>query len=202
MTERVILASASPRRAELLRQLGLSFGTLPVDIDETAYPGEAPADYVRRLARDKALAGYRRHDRRDALVLGSDTTVVLDDGILGKPEDEAGARRLLQSLSGREHQVMTGVALATRDGVDVRVSVTDVRFRSLDPREIDAYCATGEPMDKAGAYGIQGRGGAFVTAISGSYSAVVGLPLDITAGLLADAGLPVWDYWNSSTDGE
>ncbi|WP_328189477.1 Maf family protein [Marinobacter sp. OP 3.4] len=202
MTERVILASASPRRAELLRQLGLSFGTLPVDIDETAYPGEAPADYVRRLARDKALAGYRRHDRRDALVLGSDTTVVLDDGILGKPEDEAGARRLLQSLSGREHQVMTGVALATRDGVDVRVSVTDVRFRSLDPREIDAYCATGEPMDKAGAYGIQGRGGAFVTAISGSYSAVVGLPLDITADLLADAGLPVWDYWNSSTDGE
>mgnify|MGYP001627851767 CR=1 FL=1 len=202
MTERVILASASPRRAELLRQLGLSFGTLPVDIDETAHSGEAPADYVWRLAREKALAGYRRHDRPDALVLGSDTTVVLDDGILGKPEDEAGARRLLQSLSGREHQVMTGVALATRDGVAVRVSVTDVRFRTLEPREIDAYCATGEPLDKAGGYGIQGRGGAFVTAIRGSYSAVVGLPLDITAGLLADAGLPVWNYWNSSTDGE
>ncbi|MFL1404318.1 Maf family protein [Marinobacter sp. M1N3S26] len=202
MTERVILASASPRRAELLRQLGLSFDTLPVDIDETAHPGEAPADYVLRLAREKALAGYRRNNRPDALVLGSDTTVVLGDRILGKPEDTDGARRLLQSLSGREHQVMTGVALATRDGVEARVIVTDVRFRTLDPQEIDAYCATGEPMDKAGAYGIQGRGGAFVTTIRGSYSAVVGLPLDITAGLLADAGLPVWNYWNSSTDGE
>lgn len=202
MTEKIILASASPRRAELLRQLGLSFDTLPVDIDETPDPDEGPGDYVRRLAREKAQAGYQRSGRSDLLVLGSDTTVVLDNRILGKPDSDADARRMLQSLSGREHQVMTGVALATRHGVEARVSVTDVRFRALDPREIDAYCATGEPMDKAGAYGIQGRGGVFVTAISGSYSAVVGLPLDITAGLLTDAGLPVWTYWTSLLNGE
>jgi septum formation protein len=122
--------------------------------------------------------------------------VVLDGQILGKPADEARARVQLRSLSGREHQVVTGVALAAASGVEVRVSVTDVRFRALDCREIDAYCATGEPMDKAGGYGIQGRGGVFVASLRGNYSAVVGLPLDITASLLADAGLPVWDYWN------
>lgn len=197
MSGNVILASASPRRAELLRQLGLSFDISPVDIDESPRSGEAPADYVYRLAREKALAGYRSHGRPDALVIGSDTTVVLDGRILGKPADEAEAKVLLGWLSGRGHQVMTGVALATGSGVETRVSVTEVRFRQLDAREIDAYCATGEPMDKAGAYGIQGRGGAFVTGIRGSYSAVVGLPLDITARLLADAGLPVWDYWKS-----
>ncbi|GGY69377.1 Maf family protein [Marinobacter zhanjiangensis] len=196
MTRDVILASASPRRAELLRQLGLSFEILPVDIDESPHIGELPADYVHRLAMEKALTGYQRHGRREALVLGSDTTVVLDGQILGKPADEAEARGLLGLLSGREHQVVTGVALAVESGVEVRVSVTEVRFRALDPREVDAYCATGEPMDKAGAYGIQGRGGAFVASLRGSYSAVVGLPLDITASLLADAGLPVWDYWN------
>ncbi|MFC4259554.1 Maf family protein [Marinobacter lacisalsi] len=197
MTEKVILASASPRRAELLRQLGLSFDVLPVDVDEAPHQGEAPADYVHRLAREKALAGYQRQGRADALVLGSDTTVVLDDHILGKPADASDAGALLHRLSGRRHQVMTGIALASASGVEARVSVTEVRFRNLDQREIDAYCATGEPMDKAGGYGIQGRGGAFVTGIRGSYSAVVGLPLDITASLLADAGLPVWDYWNS-----
>lgn len=196
MAKEVVLASASPRRAELLRQLGLSFEALPVDIDESFHGDESPADYVRRLAMEKAMTGYQRHGRRDALVLGSDTTVVLDGQVLGKPADEAGARTLLRSLSGREHQVVTGVALAATGGVEVRVSVTDVRFRVLDCREIDAYCATGEPMDKAGGYGIQGRGGAFVAALKGNYSAVVGLPLDITASLLADAGLPVWDYWN------
>ena len=197
MPEKVILASASPRRAELLKQLGLSFDVLPVDIDESPRAGESPADYVCRLAREKALAGYRRRDRADALVLGSDTTVVLDDDILGKPAHGSEARALLHRLSGRSHQVMTGVALASANGVEVRVSVTDVNFRNLEECEIDAYCATGEPMDKAGGYGIQGRGGAFVTGIRGSYSAVVGLPLDITAGLLAEAGSPVWDYWNS-----
>jgi septum formation protein len=196
MAKEVVLASASPRRAELLRQLGLSFESLPVDIDESLYGDESPADYVRRLAMEKAVTGYQRHGRRDALVLGSDTTVVLDGQILGKPADEARARVQLRSLSGREHQVVTGVALAAASGVEVRVSVTDVRFRALDCREIDAYCATGEPMDKAGGYGIQGRGGVFVASLRGNYSAVVGLPLDITASLLADAGLPVWDYWN------
>lgn len=202
MAQRVLLASASPRRAELLRQLGLSFEAGPVDIDETPFPGEGPGAYVERLAREKALEGYRRFGGGGALVLGSDTTVVLDGLILGKPVDIADARRLLRALSGRGHQVMTGVALATENGVQARISVTDVTFRELDPREIEAYCATGEPMDKAGGYGIQGRGGAFVTAISGSYSAVVGLPLDATASLLADAGLPVWDYWTSSINGE
>ena len=202
MTQRVLLASASPRRAELLRQLGLSFETGPVDIDETPFSGEGPGEYVERLAQEKALEGYRRFGGDRSLVLGSDTTVVLDGHILGKPVDIADAVQLLRALSGREHQVMTGVALATESGVQARVSVTAVSFRELDPREIEAYCATGEPMDKAGGYGIQGRGGAFVTAISGSYSAVVGLPLDITASLLADAGLPVWDYWTSSINGE
>ncbi|SES99045.1 septum formation protein [Marinobacter segnicrescens] len=198
MKHSVILASASPRRADLLRQLGLSFDTQPVAIDETPRPGEEPEAYVQRLAREKALAGYQQAGQAEALVIGSDTTVVLEHWILGKPVDREEAKSMLQALSGRTHQVMTGVALTTSDGTKVSVSTTDVEFRSLDEREIDAYCDTGEPMDKAGAYGIQGRGGAFVASIKGSYSAVVGLPLDVTAGLLTGAGLPVWHYWTSN----
>ncbi|UZD67625.1 Maf-like protein [Marinobacter sp. AN1] len=198
MKHSVILASASPRRADLLRQLGLSFDTQPVAIDETPRPGEEPEAYVQRLAREKALAGYQQVGQAEALVIGSDTTVVLEHRILGKPVDREEAKSMLQALSGRTHQVMTGVALTTSDGTKVSVSTTDVEFRSLDEREIDAYCDTGEPMDKAGAYGIQGRGGAFVASIKGSYSAVVGLPLDVTAGLLTGAGLPVWHYWTSN----
>ncbi|WP_417547058.1 Maf family protein [Marinobacter segnicrescens] len=198
MKHSVILASASPRRADLLRQLGLSFDTQPVAIDETPRPGEEPEAYVQRLAREKALAGYQQAGQAEALVIGSDTTVVLEHRILGKPVDREEAKSMLQALSGRTHQVMTGVALTTSDGTKVSVSTTDVEFRSLDEREIDAYCDTGEPMDKAGAYGIQGRGGAFVASIKGSYSAVVGLPLDVTAGLLTGAGLPVWHYWTSN----
>ncbi len=198
MKHSVILASASPRRADLLRQLGLSFDTQPVAIDETPRPGEEPEAYVQRLAREKALAGYQQVGQAEALVIGSDTTVVLEHRILGKPVDREEAKSMLQALSGRTHQVMTGVALTTSDGTKVSVSTTDVEFRSLDEREIDAYCDTGEPMDKAGAYGIQGRGGAFVASIKGSYSAVVGLPLDVTASLLTGAGLPVWHYWTSN----
>lgn len=198
MKHSVILASASPRRADLLRQLGLSFDTQPVAIDETPRPGEEPEAYVQRLAREKALAGYQQAGQAEALVIGSDTTVVLEHRILGKPVDREEAKSMLQALSGRTHQVMTGVALTTSDGTKVSVSTTDVEFRSLDEREIDAYCDTGEPMDKAGAYGIQARGGAFVASIKGSYSAVVGLPLDVTAGLLTGAGLPVWHYWTSN----
>jgi len=198
MKHSVILASASPRRADLLRQLGLSFDTQPVAIDETPRPGEEPEAYVQRLAWEKALAGYQQAGQAEALVIGSDTTVVLEHRILGKPVDREEAKSMLQALSGRTHQVMTGVALTTSDGTKVSVSTTDVEFRSLDEREIDAYCDTGEPMDKAGAYGIQGRGGAFVASIKGSYSAVVGLPLDVTAGLLTGAGLPVWHYWTSN----
>ncbi|MFW5824661.1 MAG: Maf family protein [Marinobacter sp.] len=201
MTKTVILASASPRRAELLRQLGLCFETKPVDIDETPQADETPADYVLRLAREKALAGCRQAATADTLVIGSDTTVVLDNRILGKPAGQADARAMLGRLSGREHQVMTGVALAGPEGTEARISITHVRFRHLDPREIDAYCATGEPLDKAGGYGIQARGGAFVEHLRGSYSAVVGLPLDITASLLARAGAPVWTYW-TATNGE
>ncbi|SFR52019.1 septum formation protein [Marinobacter daqiaonensis] len=193
----IILASASPRRAELLRQLGLSFTTMALDIDETPGQGEAPADYVTRLAREKAVAGYELAGEAEALVLGSDTSVVLDDRILGKPHSREAAVAMLQDLSGRRHQVMTGVALAGAGICRVRLSVTEVSFRVLAPGEIQAYCDTGEPMDKAGGYGIQGKGGAFVRQIQGSYSAVVGLPLDITAELLADAGVPVWKYWIS-----
>lgn len=197
MKKTLILASASPRRAGLLSQMGLTFECLPVDIDETPGTGEPAADYVIRLAKAKAVAGYRRAARPGVLVLGSDTSVVLDGEILGKPATADEARQTLQRLSGRSHQVMTAVALATADGVTSELSITDVTFRALGSSEIDAYCRTGEPMDKAGSYGIQGRGGIFVTAIRGNYSAVVGLPLDITACMLAAAGLEVWADWPS-----
>lgn len=193
----LILASASPRRAELLSQLGLSFESLPVDIDETPAPGEPAADYVIRLAKEKATVGFRRAGQPGARVIGSDTSVVLDGDILGKPETTDDARTMLQRLSARSHQVMTAVALATDQGVTVELSVTDVTFRTLGSAEIEAYCRTGEPMDKAGGYGIQGRGGVFVSGIHGNYSAVVGLPLDITARMLAAAGHAVWTDWPS-----
>ncbi len=195
MAKTLILASASPRRADLLRQLGLFFEICPVAIDEAPISGEAPADYVRRLAIQKAEAGFDAAGEPDALVLGSDTTVVLDGQILGKPDDRNAAIAMLEALSGRTHQVMTGVALASAGSTEAVVTTTDVTFRSLDKREIRAYCETGEPMDKAGGYGIQGRGGAFVTSITGSYSAVVGLPLDQTAVLLERFGAPVWNFW-------
>ncbi len=189
----VILASASPRRAELLRQIGLDFQVRPAAIDETPGAGEPAADYVERLAREKALAVAA--GAADALVLGSDTSVVLDGRILGKPEHPEQAREMLRQLSGACHQVMTGVALACAGRCESRLVVTDVRFRELSDGEIQAYIASGEPMDKAGSYGIQGLGGIFVENLRGSYSAVVGLPLLETASLLADAGYPVWKHW-------
>ncbi len=197
MAKTLILASASPRRADLLRQLGLSFAVHPVAIDETPISGETPADYVRRLASEKAAAGFEAVGAPDALVLGSDTTVVLDGQILGKPSDPTAAMAMLGALSGRTHQVMTGIALASAEATETVVSIADVTFRHLGKNEIQAYCETGEPMDKAGGYGIQGRGGAFVTSITGSYSAVVGLPLDRTAVLLERFGLPVWSFWTA-----
>lgn len=192
----IILASASPRRAELLSQMGLAFTIAPVDIDETPRPDELPAHYVERLAREKAAAGLARAGDRDSLVIGSDTTVVCDDRILAKPADAKEAAAMLASLSGRSHRVMTAVALAGEHGCYARLVTTEVRFRELTEAEIHAYCATGEPLDKAGGYGIQGKGGLFVTGIWGSYSAVVGLPLEETGQLLAEAGQPVWMYWN------
>ncbi|MBZ2168485.1 Maf family protein [Marinobacter sp. F4216] len=194
----VVLASASPRRSELLQQMGVSFTVQPADVDETPNSGERPDTYVERLAREKALAVF--DDYPDALVLGSDTSVVLDDRILGKPLDQSEARTMLKRLSGRSHQVMTSVALVSKSGCRALVVVTDVEFRTLSEGEIDAYIASGEPMDKAGSYGIQGLGGIFVRELRGSYSAVVGLPLQETAGLLEQAGYPVWKRWPISLE--
>jgi len=194
----LILASASPRRSELLSQIGVRHRVCPADIDETPVAGESPQDYVERLARGKALAVAAAHP--DSLVLGSDTTVVLAGEILGKPDSEPQACAMLARLSGQTHQVMTAVTLARGSRCESVVSVTEVSFRALGPEEIRAYAASGEPMDKAGSYGIQGLGGIFVTGLKGSYSAVVGLPLKETADLLAQAGYPVWQNWPCSKE--
>ena len=191
----IVLASASPRRAELLMQIGLTFRVRPADIDETPGSGESARDYVERLAREKALAVQAAEP--NAIVIGSDTSVVLGGRILGKPDDHHHAVDMLRQLSGVTHQVMTAVAIASVNVCNSLVAITDVRFRPLSEDEINAYVATGEPMDKAGGYGIQGRGGIFVEELRGSYSAVVGLPLQETAHLLAGAGCPVWETWNS-----
>ncbi|WP_111495731.1 MULTISPECIES: Maf family protein [Marinobacter] len=196
----VVLASASPRRRELLEQMGLSFTVQPVDIDESPRPDERPEIYVERLAREKAEAGLARLGDPSALVLGSDTTVVCDDRIMGKPVNERDAADMLRLLSGRTHKVMTAVALAGDFGCYARLVVTEVRFRSLDEAEIAAYWQTGEPRDKAGGYGIQGKGGIFVDGLWGSYSAVVGLPLQETAELFEEAGQPVWQCWSSTME--
>lgn len=185
----IVLASASPRRRELLAQIGVPHEVLAVDIDESALPGEAPAELALRLARGKALAG-RERDGGGRAVLGSDTIVVLDGQVFGKPRDADDARRMLAALSGRDHQVMSAVALALPGGaVRAELSVTEVRMRAIAPAEIDAYWVSGEPLGKAGAYAIQGRGAVFIQHIRGSYSGVMGLPLYETALLLQAAGL-------------
>lgn len=194
----IILASASPRRAELLRQIGVTFSVQPADVDETPLADEPAEHYVARLARDKALAVAQ--ESPEATVLGSDTSVVLEGVILGKPVDADDAVATLQRLSGACHQVMTAIAVARGDRCECRVVTTNVRFRPLSSAEIAAYVASGEPMDKAGSYGIQGLGGIFVSDLQGSYSAVVGLPLQETADLLADAGHPVWENWPNSLE--
>ena len=196
----LILASASPRRAELLQQIGLDFQVQPADIDETPTSLETPEHYVERLAREKALSIAREHP--DKLVLGSDTSVIHNEEILGKPESSEQAVSMLQALSGSTHQVLTAVALAKGSECWSRVVVTDVTFRELETAEISAYVASGEPMDKAGSYGIQGLGGIFVSAIKGSYSAVVGLPLQETAALLAQAGHSVIQSWPSTKESQ
>lgn len=197
----LVLASTSPRRKELLAHLGLGrsefcFTQVAPDIDETVQQGEEPRDYVRRLAAEKAQAGLALcADMSQPAVLGSDTIVVLENQILGKPLDVADAKRTLSELSGRTHTVMTAVALTYQTDADlsfktsVRLVETQVRFCALSAADIDAYVASKEPMDKAGSYGIQGLGGCFVAAIEGSYSGVVGLPLVETRELLAEVGL-------------
>lgn len=186
---RIHLASRSPRRRELLGQIGIAFTTVVVHVDETRRPGEPPADYVVRLALEKARAGWRQARSEAVPALGADTAVVVDDEILGKPRDRAEGLAMLARLSGRTHKVMTGVAVVLGDREMQAVSITDVRFRPLRPGECAAYWKTGEPVDKAGAYAIQGFAATFVSHLAGSYSGVVGLPLYETAELLSPFGI-------------
>jgi septum formation protein len=188
------LASQSPRRRELLGQLGVSFSMLDVDVAEVPFPEETPVDYVQRVARDKAQAGWallERDARAHALVLASDTEVVLDGRVFGKPKDADDAVQMLQALSGRTHEVISAawVVSANREHGDVCVS--RVRFAALSEAEIAAYVATGEPFGKAGAYAIQGKGATLIAYLEGSYSGVMGLPLFETATLLREFGVAV-----------
>jgi septum formation protein len=192
MTKRTdfYLASASPRRRELLQQLGYHFALLPVEVCERPLVGEGAEALVRRLALAKARKGRERVPSALPLpVLGADTEVVLDDRVLGKPADADDAARMLAQLSGREHRVLTAVAVADAGGEEVVISETRVRMRPIDSDEIQAYVAGGEGGDKAGAYAIQGRAAIFVERIEGSYSGVVGLPLFETARLLSRFGI-------------
>ncbi len=188
----LVLASQSPRRRELLEQLGIPLVVRPANADEAVLPGEAARDYVLRVAREKARAV------EGAIVLAADTAVVLRGEVLGKPSGAEDARRMLRALSGTVHEVLTGVCVrrataALAIELDAVVS-TEVRFAPLSPAEVDWYVATGEPLDKAGAYAIQGAGGAFVVRVDGSVSNVVGLPLAETADLLRRAGFPLpWE---------
>jgi len=184
------LASASPRRFELLTQIGLSPLILPQNLDETLRSGEAPELYVHRLAREKAIAGLRDPEyRRPLPLLAADTAVVCNGQVLGKPGSEDEARSMLRSLSGSVHQVMTAVAVAGFERIEQALVVSEVSFRVLDDEEITLYWQSGEPRDKAGAYAIQGLGAMFVSHIKGSYSGVVGLPLFETLQLLARFGM-------------
>ena len=185
----LVLASASPRRSELLAQAGFSFTVRPAHIPEDPYPDEDPIAYVTRLAREKAQAVYRELADPNAAVLGADTTVTVDKTILGKPLDPDDAIRMLRLLSGRSHRVITGVAVVTADSIEVAAEVTAVRFLTLSDQEIAAYVATGEPMDKAGAYAIQGFAARWIPRIEGCYFNVVGLPLALVSTLLESTPL-------------
>lgn len=187
MADRLVLASASPRRLELLRLVGLEPVVKPANVDETQLPGEPPAAYVARLAHRKAAAVAAMDD---SVVMGADTIVVLDGEILGKPADAPAAAQMLRRLSGREHIVTTAVTVYRRGHERGSVAVsTAVHMTDLDQASVDAYVATGDPLDKAGGYGIQGRAAAFVARINGSYTNVVGLPLVEVVSLLKDAGV-------------
>jgi septum formation protein len=198
----IYLASQSPRRRELLRQIGVSFEVIPLregpgrdaDVDESPHPGEPADDYVLRVAIDKAQAAARIIAARRIVprpVLAADTTVVCDHEILGKPDDDDEAARMLGLLAGRPHRVLTAVAVAAADGVQTRVSESKVWFAALDAAEIRRYVATGESRDKAGAYAVQGLAAAFITRIEGSYSGIMGLPLAETAELLRSHGIGI-----------
>jgi septum formation protein len=184
---RVILASQSPRRRELLTLVGIAHTVQPADIDEAYLPGERPRAHCERLAREKAHVVASR--RPDALVIGSDTIVVMDGDVLGKPRDEAHAAEMLTRLSGRSHVVMTAVAVQWRGVEHSVVEEVGVTFHALTPDDIRAYIATGEPMDKAGAYGIQGYGATIVQRVDGDYFAVMGLPLQRLVRLMGELGV-------------
>jgi len=185
----LVLASASPRRRELLTQAGYSFQVKPAHIPEDPRDGEDPIAYVTRLAREKAEVVFRElrasgNENEALVILGADTTVTLDNHILGKPENAADAARMLRMLSGRSHHVITGVAVVTADRVEVAAEVTAVRFLTMSDEEIAAYVASGEPMDKAGAYGIQGLAARWIPRVEGCYFNVVGLPIALVSTLL------------------
>ena len=186
----LILASASPRRAELLCQLGLRFDVQPADIDETEVDHETPYEFVRRLAEEKAETVSFSSE---GVVLAADTVVVHQDQTMGKPVNPQRAREMLRALSGSWHQVYTGTALVTEITRSV-VTRTNVKFKAISDREIERYLETGEPLDKAGAYGIQGVGSLFVERIEGSYSNVMGLPLFETEALFEESGTTVWAW--------
>ncbi|MNC42307.1 Maf-like protein YhdE [compost metagenome] len=186
------LASASPRRRELLLQIGVPHRRVDAPIDESVLPGETPAAYVERLARAKAAAGLAALGLEDACVLGADTAVVLEGRILGKPLDRADGLAMLAALSGRTHEVLTAVAVADGDRCRAQVVSSRVHFRPIAAVEQQAYWNTGEPLDKAGGYAIQGLAAIFVDRLEGSYSAVVGLPLAETAALLGEFGIACW----------
>ena len=199
---RIYLASRSPRRRELLAQLGIRFDVLlfrgvpreDPEVDEVPLAGESPQAYVVRVARAKALHGMRLIASRQMLsrpVLAADTTLDFDGKVIGKPRDEQDAREILQRLSGRSHRVLTAIAVIDGDRMEDALNISEVRFRTLDTEEIRRYVATGEPMDKAGGYGIQGRAGMFVAEIRGSQSGIVGLPLCETALLLRRFAYPI-----------
>jgi nucleoside triphosphate pyrophosphatase len=187
-----ILASASPRRRALLQQIGCHFLVSPAEIDEAVLVGESPEDYVNRMALQKAMAGWHANQHNQLPVLGADTTVVLGNHIFGKPSDQEDAISMLSQLSGKTHRVLSSVAMVQGDKQQVVLSETLVTFRLLDSDECHRYWQTGEPSDKAGAYAIQGLGAVFVTAINGSYSGVVGLPLAETCTLLEAFDISWW----------
>ncbi len=189
----LLLASRSPRRAQLLEQIGVTFEVVDVNIDETQLASERPKDYVERLALEKALSGAEQK----YLALGADTIVVCDGVIMGKPIDQQHGQAMLQRLSGRTHQVMTAVCIVEKTRPHSILSVTDVTFDVIEPELISAYWGTGEPVDKAGGYGIQGFGAIFVKSIEGSYSGVVGLPLFETTQLLKEVGISPWQLKGS-----
>ncbi len=195
MARQLCLASASPRRAELLAQIGLTFDVQVADINETPQQGEGALAYVERMALEKARAVQRMPRWAQQYVLGSDTSVVIDGEILGKPEDRADGLAMLARLSGRTHEVYTSVALVHETRALVRVSINRVSFRQISVLEAQAYWSTGEPHDKAGCYAVQGKAAVFISHLEGSFSGVMGLPLYETAELLNEFSLDVKQTW-------